>query len=388
MTTGNDVFSKLADRMGATGSTYYAKILENQMTVEECQLLLELRGWMTCEELARRLNLDERSMQAKLDDLASRRLVLGGKEGYAVPPNIRSFPHGPDTPENRELWKKFNTSGEYPKILVAGWEYRLKDRGFHAHKVIPARKALAASPNLKSEQILWYEDMAQILKRAKTRSQNGVGTDGELITQGCGCRRSWEACDYRGGCTGWEWERDDEVVQTRVSMPGFGRRETSIEEALAYVDSMEEDGLVHISPNTSQVTSTCNCCPCCCMVLHSFLAYGNVWETLAPSRYRAVIDQELCNGCQTCIERCHFDGIEMRKSANSKKMKAHVVNEHCMGCGLCIFKCPEGAMRLELVRPAEHIPTIPMSQVTIVRSVTRPGGVLYDSLGRPVPTSG
>jgi ferredoxin len=27
-----------------------------------------------------------------------------------------------------------------------------------------------------------------------------------------------------------------------------------------------------------------------------------------------------------------------------------------MGCGVCVFKCPGGAMRLELIRPPEHIP--------------------------------
>jgi ferredoxin len=56
------------------------------------------------------------------------------------------------------------------------------------------------------------------------------------------------------------------------------------------------------------------------------------------------------------VERCIFNGIEMRKPANSKKLKAYVISEHCMGCGVCVFKCPNGAMSLELIRPPEHIP--------------------------------
>ncbi len=74
----------------------------------------------------------------------------------------------------------------------------------------------------------------------------------------------------------------------------------------------------------------------------------------------------------------------MKRVPGSKKMKAFIVDEHCMGCGLCVFKCPNQAMRLELVRSPEHIPTLPMSQVTIVRSADRPGGKLYDSLGQPI----
>jgi Na+-translocating ferredoxin:NAD+ oxidoreductase RNF subunit RnfB len=87
--------------------------------------------------------------------------------------------------------------------------------------------------------------------------------------------------------------------------------------------------------------------------------YGNIYELLAPSRFKAVIDETLCNGCQTCVERCHFDAIEMRKAAGSKKMKSFVLDEHCMGCGLCIYTCPQKAMHLEIVRPPEHIPTVP-----------------------------
>jgi NAD-dependent dihydropyrimidine dehydrogenase PreA subunit len=380
MVQDSELYARLAARMGAGESPRYVKILQHQLTPEECRLLVELPTWTTREQLAQRLNIDEKVLQAQLDDLCQRRYLLKGKTGYAAAPNIRSFPRGQDDEEMRKLRREFNTSGDYPKILVAGWEHRLKERGFHAHKVIPARKALVASPNLRPEEILWYEDMPQIFERAKTRSQGGVNPDGELITKGCGCRQNWDACDYRGACTHWEFEERE----TAPAMGGMLRRETTPEEALAYTDDMEEQGLVHISPNTSQVTSTCNCCPCCCMVLHSFLNYGNVWETLAPSRYRAVIDQELCNGCQTCVERCHFQAVEMRKVPDSKKMKAFIINEHCMGCGLCIFKCPQQAMHLELVRPPEHIPTLPMSAVTIVRSPNMTDGLLYDSLGRPI----
>jgi NAD-dependent dihydropyrimidine dehydrogenase PreA subunit len=89
--------------------------------------------------------------------------------------------------------------------------------------------------------------------------------------------------------------------------------------------------------------------------------YGNIWEMLAPSRFKAVIDTEKCDGCQTCIERCLFDAIEMKKVPGARKMKAFIIDEHCMGCGLCIFKCPNNAMRFETVRPKEYIPTIPMN---------------------------
>ena len=78
-----------------------------------------------------------------------------------------------------------------------------------------------------------------------------------------------------------------------------------------------------------------------------------------PKAQHPHIDTTYCTGCQTCVERCHFDAIEMKKVPGSKKMKTSVIKEHCMGCGLCIYKCPSEAMHFELIRPAEHIPTAP-----------------------------
>jgi ferredoxin len=129
------------------------------------------------------------------------------------------------------------------------------------------------------------------------------------------------------------------------------------EEALALNDETEEKGLVHIPLNIVHSEGTiCNCCADCCMVVNPLLYRGRVHEILSPSRYRAVIDEGKCTGCQICVDRCIFDAIEMRKPANSKKMKAYSIYEHCMGCGVCVFKCPSGAMTLELIRPPEHIP--------------------------------
>jgi ferredoxin len=121
----------------------------------------------------------------------------------------------------------------------------------------------------------------------------------------------------------------------------------------------EEKGLVHIPLNVVHAEGTiCNCCDDCCMVVNPMLNRGGgvIYKILSPSRYRTVIDQELCQGCQTCVERCIFDAIEMRKVPGSKKMKAYIINEHCMGCGACVVKCPNQAMSMELIRPPEHIP--------------------------------
>ena len=71
----------------------------------------------------------------------------------------------------------------------------------------------------------------------------------------------------------------------------------------------------------------------------------------------AQIDKEKCKGCQTCIERCQFDAIEMVKVEGEKKLKAEVKEENCYGCGLCAVGCEAGAITMREVRPPEHIPS-------------------------------
>lgn len=55
----------------------------------------------------------------------------------------------------------------------------------------------------------------------------------------------------------------------------------------------------------------------------------------------AVVNEELCCGCQTCISVCPYTAI----SFNEEK-KVSVVNEIlCKGCGTCGSTCPTGAIR-------------------------------------------
>lgn len=365
MARATDYYERLADKIGSAGYPRYIKILENQLTPDEAKLAVELADGTTPAQLAQSMHLDEKTLNAKIDDLVTKRFILKGKDVFRIPRDPRFFPHGPPTPRTKELWMDFFHSGDYPKVHIECMKERTKLTGKPRHKVTPARQALRASPGLDPKHILWYEDYDQIFNRAAKRWQGGLKEDGTLGKQeesGCGCRRVWSTCDYTGGCTGWEWKPGEWGGDNNVrgqTGPRPARRELTVGEALAAINTMENSGMVHISPNSAQITGTCNCCPCCCEVLSAGMSTGQIHEILAPSRYRAVIDLEKCSGCQTCVERCHFNAIEMKKPAGSKKMKAYVTNEECFGCGLCVFKCPNDAITLELCRAPEHIPTTP-----------------------------
>ncbi|HOB17285.1 MAG TPA: 4Fe-4S binding protein [Candidatus Methanoculleus thermohydrogenotrophicum] len=55
----------------------------------------------------------------------------------------------------------------------------------------------------------------------------------------------------------------------------------------------------------------------------------------------AVIDLELCTGCETCADVCPAAAIRMEEG------KAEVDPGLCVDCGTCVDECPSGAIHLE-----------------------------------------
>jgi ferredoxin len=50
----------------------------------------------------------------------------------------------------------------------------------------------------------------------------------------------------------------------------------------------------------------------------------------------------------------------MVKPEGSKKYKAAIIAEKCFGCGSCVVGCEQGALKMKVVRPPEHIPSPPV----------------------------
>ncbi len=124
---------------------------------------------------------------------------------------------------------------------------------------------------------------------------------------------------------------------------GFQRMITK-EEALKILRESEEAGLVHkaFHPHSNVVkdeTSICNCCKDCCATWE--LHHEGVLPIINSTNYLANVNEDLCVGCGTCVEKCHVSAINLNGGniANVKK-------EVCIGCGLCAHFCPENAISL------------------------------------------
>lgn len=55
----------------------------------------------------------------------------------------------------------------------------------------------------------------------------------------------------------------------------------------------------------------------------------------------AVINEELCAGCETCVDICPSQSISMNGG------KAMVHRDSCVECSACVDACPSSAITME-----------------------------------------
>jgi ferredoxin len=367
----NDAYQTIAEMWTFPESHSFRKMIEALLTPEDAQLLLEARTPVTTAELAVRLKVDEKVLSEKFDLLAKKGLIFRGKTQYHFRRGVHfSFAGGPSSPEYapseeyyrwRKIWQDENPDRE-----VKGWLKRYADSGLQVHRVYPSRLAILANPKIKKEDLLWHEDIEQIFRRADVLFAGICGCRGGM---GMGGRtRQGPKCDHPlWNC----FQFGKSVADFHRSRGGNNIKIYSVEEALVKSDEAERAGLIHEGPTNSATMPgvICSCGADCCQMIIMSRASGRMHELYTPTRFQPVVDQEKCNGCQTCVELCPFDAMRMVKPTGSKKMKAELIADECMGCGVCVVGCKQKALTYELIRPPEHIPPDSMAYI-------KPGPVL------------
>jgi ferredoxin len=119
-------------------------------------------------------------------------------------------------------------------------------------------------------------------------------------------------------------------------------RMISSDEAIQILREEHERGHVHHAffkdAMLNRFYAICNCCSCCC---GAFQAHQNSTPMLMSSGYTAFVDHDLCEGCESCVEHCQFEAIEIVDG------KAIIAVEECYGCGVCVDQCAYEAIRLD-----------------------------------------
>jgi len=218
------------------------------------------------------------------------------------------------------------------------WDkYYLEAQGREMHgSGISIVRALPTVQSVK-ENVLPHEDALQAVKNAKMLTLNP-----------CSCRVAHRNCDdpveiciglsaaVPGGQEPGSPLMDHHHASTLVG------RLASADEVVDALERAEEIGLVHISMNVKDDPwFICNCCRHACGLLRSVTDLG-ITHGVAPSSFWMIIDEDMCSGCELCVDRCPVGAISMREDG-----VAQVIHEKCLGCGVCEVICGQGAMSLQ-----------------------------------------
>ena len=330
-----DIYERLRERLDmfpqgfpATKSGVELKILRQLFSPEEAETMFSLRPYPEpVAAISARMGREQSALAEILYDMSKKGLILrGAMQGhsfYFMAPwmvGIWEFQLNRLNQENIPLYEKYFEEGVVPE------RRRTKTAGF---RVIPIERQLK-----DDTQIQPFEKVSEILESSQRFAVADCICRKEAKMMGHGCDKLMEAC-----------MSFDMAAQYYIEN-GLGR-EISKEEAREVLLKAEESGLVHHSSNhKDKKTFICNCCGCCCKALLHINKYNNP-AAISHSSYYAVVDEETCTACETCVERCQVKAVRMEEDVSV------IQRDRCIGCGLCASACPTGSITMIKKAPQE-----------------------------------
>jgi NAD-dependent dihydropyrimidine dehydrogenase PreA subunit len=311
-----------------TNSGIEIRILKRLFTEEEAEIAVLLTPFPEmATQIAERSGLDEEKLKQRLESMSKAGLIFrirrDGKTFFSAAPFMIGLYEYSVKKIDKELAVFFK---EYYETVY------LKEMGASnvpGFKVIPIRKSIA-----EDTVLLPFHKLEERIKAARKISVADCVCRKEARLTGEGCDYPLETCLSFGVAAEYYIEN------------GMGR-EVTPEEAIKLVKEADEAGLVHAGVNTKHLSNICNCCPCCCASMKGITTKGHDKHKYLNALFEAVIDQEVCIGCEDCIDRCPVGAVKVENTA--------VVNrDRCLGCGLCAGICPNNAITLHLRKDREE----------------------------------
>ena len=176
-----------------------------------------------------------------------------------------------------------------------------------------------------------------------------------LVDCGCRIRNNCEDYNYRFGCMylGKGADKLDLTFPWRIEKHAhLATYEEAMEQAKKAVDSglvpvmgryRAEAAVMYALPDEGDMLTICYCCPCCCVqggYKHGSATIRRVFKRMEGIRVE--VDEDLCVGCEECLEVCIYAGINMEDG------KAKIDQNNCLGCGRCERKCPNDAISITI----------------------------------------
>ena len=196
-------------------------------------------------------------------------------------------------------------------------------------RTIPVEKSISPNHNVAN-----YDELRNIFEDAK-----------QIAVSACICHKGNQLLDKSCNSMLERCFTVNSSASNSVNR-GYGHFITK-DEAFSIIEQAQAEGLVIQPGNAKQPSYICCCCSCCDL-LTNLKKLDRPWE-LITSNFYAEVDSDLCIGCETCIERCIMDAIQITNNV------AIVDKLLCIGCGNCTVTCPEKAVILQQ-KETESIP--------------------------------
>lgn len=323
---------QLPGRFPATDSGVELRLLRSIFTPELAELALHLT--LSAEEapvIAERAGLPEKQVSQMLVEMANKGLIFDVQPRNGPPRYMASqFVVG--------IWE-YQLNNLNPEFIHDADEYFKALFDFERWRKTPQLRTIPVGTSLTAQAEVMPYEQAEILIRSNKRfAVANCICRKERKLVGEGCDKPQEVCLSMG------------LASDFYVRHGLGRS-ISMEEALHILEIADEAGLV-LQPNNAQKANfMCCCCGDCCGVLRNIKRHPRPAE-IVSSAYYAESDDQICNGCGDCVERCQMEAI------NVDEGYAMINLERCIGCGLCVTTCSTEA--IHLVRKAvENQPYVP-----------------------------
>jgi Na+-translocating ferredoxin:NAD+ oxidoreductase subunit B len=315
------------------------RLLAKLFTPEEADLVADLRLTLeTPGQIAARTRRDSAAIAPVLKTLAQHGMVKAGRGegglGFAILPFIVGFFENQNPVLDVELSQLFDQyyRQAFGQVNAVAPQY---------HRVIPVDQTVDIDMEVRP-----YESAAQIVANAKAWA----------VTD-CICRKQkaliGEACEH-----------PIDVCMVLSPVPSafdrwqYGKVLTQ-EEALATLRRAAESGLVPtVSNNRAGTSYICNCCTCGCGILRGLSELGMA-NVVARSAFVNRVDEDACQGCESCLPRCQFGALSM--DGGGRVGVVYVDAARCVGCGACVVVCPEHALSL-VRRPEDEVLPVPADE--------------------------
>ncbi len=322
------IYEQLRDRLDdlsigypATRSGVEIGILQRLFSEEEAEFFLKLSPLPEApDQVAARLGRDGKKTAELMESMAAKGLLFRLRKGETIGYSAVPFLVGILEHQVNRLHPEL--AHDMEAYFEAGFGKTIQSFKTPVMRSIPINRQIAVK-----WPIAPYEDVLEIIDSQKS-----------IALAPCICR-TWMRSIHKG-C--------DKPVETCFIFGHYGHyyvenkmgRLISKEEAREVVMRNEEAGLVMQPFNSQKVPGMCSCCGDCCGMLRSLKKQPSPAKAV-QSNYFAEVNSSECAGCETCLDRCQMEAIQMVDG------KAVIDLNRCIGCGLCVTTCTADAMHLK-----------------------------------------